>query len=423
MPSSAPAESSAPAATDLAATDITWRRAFLVGGGVGGIAETRLAYVGPETAVQLFVALEGERGGLPVFCCEAPLIRVDGRAVPARLVVPPADAGLSDVEIRWSEMRPAPDGPGWTRLAIRLQQGDWSLPVYELPAGAGEGIDPSVGTARYAVALSFRDAAGRRVRLDSERGAAGGDLADPRLAPGFRVSRHGGDTLPGRAGARARLPVRAEVDPAFVHAFIALRPADPFLAAYADLADAPWPDSVSTDLADPSWEWLLEAVAHGRRRATGDTPVVGPDGHAVRWRGVDGTSGVAAGDVVFSGGYAGFLQGDDDDGFLDNDDRALHGARGTLAFGRIRDLPEGRITVLRPRDFRGVSAQLDQAGYGPLPIEMVWTSRARRAMRAFQGDQGLPVTGLPDAESRRRLDAMLDRMRAVDDAAPPDSAR
>lgn len=400
-----------------------WRRAFLVGGPVGEIAETRLASVGPEDAVQLSVALEGERAGLPVFCCEAPLIRVDGRAVPARLVIPPSEAGLTDVEIRWSELRPAADGAGWNRLTIRLQQGDWSLPVLDLPEGAGDGIDPSVGTARYAVALSFRDQAGRRLHLDSESDAAKRDPKDPRLAPGFRVTRHGGDTLPGRAGARARLPVREGVDPAFVHAFVALRPVDPFLAAYADLAEAPWPDSVSTDLADPSWEWLLEEVARGRRRAAGDTPVVGADGHPVRWRGVDGGDGVAAGDVVFAGGFAGFLQGDDGDGWLDNDDRALHGARKTLAFGLVRDLPEGWIAVFRPRDFRAVAAQLDQAGYGPLPIEMVWTARARRAMRAFQGDQGVPVTGLPDATSRERLDAMLARMRALDEGAPADSAR
>ncbi len=390
---------------------------------MGEIAETRLASVGPETAVQLFVALEGERGGLPVFCCEAPLIRVDGRAVPARLVIAPAEAGLTDVEIRWSEMRPAADGSGWQRLSIRLQQGDWSLPVLDLPEGAGDGIDPSVGTARFAVALSFRDPSGRRLHLDSESDAAKRDSKDPRLVPGFRVTRHGGDTLPGRAGARARLPVREGIDPAFVHAFAAIRPADPFLAAYADLAESPWPDTVSVDLTDPSWSWLLEQVARGRRRATGDTPVVGADGHPVRWRSVDGGAGVAEGDVVFAGGFAGFLQGDDGDLRLDNDDRALHGARKTLAFGLVRDLPEGWIAVFRPRDFRGVAAQLDQAGYGPLPLEMVWTARARRAMRAFQTDQGLPVTGLPDAASRERLGAMLDRMRAVDAAAPSDSAR
>lgn len=396
---------------------------FLVGGPVGEPAETRIAVVGPEVAVQLSVALEGERAGLPVFCCEAPLIRVDGRAVPARLVIPPAAAGLSDVQIRWTELRPAAEGEGWRRLDLRLQQGDWSLPVLDLPDGGGDGIDPSVGTARYAVSVSFRDAAGRRIHLDSQDAAAKRDPNDPRLAPGFRVTRHGGDTLPGRAGALARLPVREGVDPAFVHAFVAIRPADPVLGAYADLADSPWPDSVSVDLADGSWAWLFEEVARGRRRADGNAPVVGMDGHGVRWRGVDDTTGVAAGDVVFAGGHAGFLQGDDGNGWLDNGDRALHGARKTLAFGTIRDLPEGVLVILRPRDFREVATRLDQAGYGPLPIEMVWTARARRAMRAFQADQGIPVTGIPDPGSLERLQGMLERMRAVDAPAPADSAR
>lgn len=394
-----------------------------MGAKVGEPAGSGVAAVGAEEAVELHLVLEGERGGLPVFCCDTPLIRVDGRAIPARLVVSPEDAGLSDVHIRWMQLTPTPDAKSWRESDLRLQQGDWSLPVLDLPGRPAEGIDPSVGTARFSAALSFLDAAGRRVQFDTEGHLPRTEWKDPRLAPGFRVTRNAGDTLPGRAARLARLPVVPGVEPAFVRALVALRPADPFLAAYDDLAESPWPDSVRTDLTDPSWSWLLAPVALGHKRDGARTAAVGRDGHGIPWRKTDDSTGVARGDVVFCGGYAGFLESDDGDWWLGNGDRILSGATGTVAFGPLRDLPAGPLTILRPRDFRDLVARLNQAGYGPIPLEMVWTDRARRALASFQEDQGLPKTGDPDEATRARLAGVLDRMRSADPGAPPDSAR
>ena len=394
-----------------------------MGGPVEQPADSRTASVGPEEAIELHLALEGERRGLPVFCCETALFRVDGRAVPARLVVSPEDAGLRDVVIRWIELTPTTDERSWERSDLRLQQGDWSLPVLDLPGTPDPGMSPSVGTARYAVSVSFLDAGNRRIQFATDGAFVRPGWEDPQLAPGFRVIRHGGDTLPGRAAALARLPVRPDVDAAFVHARIAVRPVDPFLIAYGDLAESPWPDSVSVDLTAPSWHWLLEEVAHGRRRADAHAPVVGTDGHGIPWSRTDDSTGVAEGDVIFAGGYAGYLQADDGDYWLGNGDRVLSGATGRVAFGTLADFPAGEVVVLRPRDFRRVIRALDRAGYGPLPDAMVWTGRARRAIASFQTDQGLPATGNPDETTRARLDEVLVNMRAADEAAPTDPAR
>ena len=400
-----------------------WHRAFIVGGPVEQPADSRTATVGPEDAVELHLALEGERGGLPVFCCETSLFRVDGRAIPARLVLAPEDAGLSNVVIRWIELTPTNDSRSWQRSDVRLQQGDWSLPVLDLPGGPDPGIAPSVGTARYAASVSLVDAANRRVQFATDGAVVRPGWDDPRLAPGFRVIRHGGDTLPGRAAALARLPVRPDASTSFVHARVAVRPVDPFLVAYEDLAQSPWPDSVSVDLTDASWSWLFDEVARGRRRGGAHAAVVGTDGHGIPWRKTDDSTGVAEGDVIFAGGYAGYLQADDGDYWLGNGDRVLGGATGRVAFGTLGDFPPGEVVVLRPRDFRRVILSLNLAGYGPLPDAILWTGRARRAMASFQTDQGMPSTGNPDEASVARLHEVLANMRAADEAAPTDSTR
>jgi hypothetical protein len=259
------------------------------------------------------------------------------------------------------------------------------------------------------------------VHLESDGARIREGWDDPRSAPGFRVTRHGGDTIEGRALGLAGLPC----GPAFgrLHALskVALGPSEPFIVSYEDLTGAPLTADSLPPLDAAAWDWLLEDVVRGvKRRAHGDAPFVGPVGRPVAWQ--SGQEGVVRpGDLAVAAGWVALLEEDDGDGWLGSLDRAIHGASGRVARGTLADLPEGELAVRRLRDLGDVARLLEGAGYGALPRSTLWTAAARRAMKDFQRDRGLPTTGAPDEASRRSLAEFVGRLDAA--SASPDSAR
>jgi hypothetical protein len=358
-----------------------------------------------------------------VLCCDAKDVRLDGRAIPARLILTPDEAGLRDARIEWVEIRPAQDLRGWRRARLPQQEGTWTLRVLDLPGAPAPGIAPSLGTARFAASVALPSPSGGTVSLDTDGARAGADRDDPDRVPGVRVTRHGGDTVPGRAMGFARLPVRVDAGPSHVRARAAIRPVDLFLRAYEDLSGAPWPEEASTALDDDAWSWLLETVARGHRRASPRAAVVGTDGRGIAWSRPASSPGVRRGDLVVSSEQLAILERDDGDGWLGNGDQALHGVSGRLASGTLADLPPGPLAVLRPRDFTALAARLGDAGYGPLPSGPVWSAAARRALGDFQRDRGLPSTGLPDDATASALEEFARRLDAAGAASPDAGAR
>jgi hypothetical protein len=379
--------------------------------------------VGPADKLELYVALEGDRGGLPVFCCPIRGLRLEGRPLPARLVLTPEEAGIRHVQTEWTVLRPAPKGPGWRRSRIPGSPSMWDLAVFQIQADSTTGIDPTLGTARYAVRLALRDARGEAVVLESDGARMREGWDDPQRAPGLRVTRHGGDSLHERALGLAGLPFREEATRLQAIARVALAPSDLFVVAYEDLSGGPFGVEPLPALDGPEWEWLFDRIATARRRAGSRAPFVGADGRAVAWRSVDdaATPGVAPGDVAVMGRWLALLEHDEGDGWLSNGDPALHGSSGRLLRGTLADLEGDLVTVLRPRDLGAVARDLTSAGYGPLPTEPMWTPRARRAMAEFQRDHGLTVSGKPDAPACEALRAFLARLDVPSQAA--DSGR
>lgn len=353
-------------------------------------------------------------------------LRVDGRAIPARLVVDPETAGIAGAEIEWIELRPTPDARGWRSTRFDKGRNQWALPVTGLPGDPDPGIDPVEGTARFAASVRWRNPDATFTSLATDGWSVRPEWADPRSAPGFRVSRFEGNALLGRALGLARLPF---VDGATnEHAWerVALRPADLFLCAYEDLSGGPLPGAIRVAALDgPEWSWLLlDVVQDAHKRKLPTAPVVGALGRPVPWAKQFGdTSGVTAGDVVIASGKVAILERDDGDGWLGNGDHVLHGMKGRLARGTLADLPEGAMSVRRSRGFQTLAKQLSDAGYGPLEEATAAFSPAlRRAVRAFQRDHELPDTGLPDEATLRSLEDFLARV-AGESAAAGDSTR
>ena len=61
-----------------------------------------------------------------------------------------------------------------------------------------------------------------------------------------------------------------------------------------------------------------------------------------------------------------------------------------------RDYPAGSVIYRAQK-------KLKQIGYNPGPLDGVWGSKTQKAVKQFQQDSGLPVTGNLDAETRRQL--------------------
>ncbi|MFN8176993.1 MAG: peptidoglycan-binding protein [bacterium] len=418
------APDSTPAAPVPFPKDVRWKRAFVAGGVARQFADSRSLNAGSGQPAELYAALEGESGGLPIYCCMLRTLRVDGRAIPDRLVFDPEAAGIASAEIEWTELQPAPDASGWRRTRLPTGRNQWALPLRDFSSDPSTNVEPDMGTARFAVSVQYRDTKGMYTTLTSDGWSPRPDWADPRNAPGFRVTRDKGRSLYGRVFGLARLPFFAGATNEHAWAKVALRPSDLFVAAYEDFAGGPFPAKLRSGAVDgPEWSWLLDDVVRGaHKRSREKAPVVGPTGRGVPWQRLTvSPDGVALGDVLVVGGTVAILEVDNGDGWLSNDDKVLHSVTGRLARGILGDLPDGEIVVRRPKEFRALAGKLKDAGYGSL-LPGAFTPEMRRAIMSFQKDHGLPDTGVPDDATLRALDEFLAHM-ASEEKAAKDSTR
>jgi Putative peptidoglycan binding domain len=63
-----------------------------------------------------------------------------------------------------------------------------------------------------------------------------------------------------------------------------------------------------------------------------------------------------------------------------------------------------RSAPLSTNDVRGLQQTLLDIGYWPGPIDGILGSRTRTAIRQYQGDENLPVTGWLDADTARKVE-------------------
>lgn len=369
----------------------------------------------------MYVVLEGSRDGLPVYCTPAPRLRIHGRAIPDRLVVTPEQAGLAGEEIHWTELRPDRQARGWTRSRLPMGDGRWVISLDDLGTEDETGRSSRFGTRRFAAAIDVSIPGGPRRVLPTSGFERGSDT-DPERAPGYRVTRSGGDNLADHALGLAQLPVLESATDAQVRERVALRPVDLVLATYEELADGPLPGDRAAAITGPEWEWLFETVRPSVwRRTAGDLPAVAPDARPVAW----GFLARAGADVrrddvlVTDTGQIALLSADDGDGWLGEGDSVIDTVTGEVAFGRLHELTGRALTVLRVRDFRELRRKLAEAGYGNLGVSPYYGADLRRACRELQGDQGLAVTGIPDPATLAALDEFLAALRAHDTTGSP----
>jgi hypothetical protein len=241
--------------------------------------------------------LEGERGGLPVYCSANADFRIAGRAIPRRLVMEPAEAGLSGAEIHWVELRP--EGNRWRAQRLDAAKGRWQVEIFRF-SGGEETRKAALGTARFAASIDA-GTEGARWILESP-GFRGGDaFSNPEAPSGFRVTKHAGDTLPGRAMGFARLPVDARATDAHLRAAVAIRPVDLVLGAYEELGGQALPTPRSSALDSGEWSWLFELLHREvRRRRTPGAPFVSSRGRGVPWAGPEPPRGRGSGEGTSS---------------------------------------------------------------------------------------------------------------------------
>lgn len=400
----------APPAASQDGGKITWKSAFLVALESRRVVHTdRVAVVG-RTSLELFLVVEGERGGgLPVYCTAAPTLRIAGRAVPKRMISTPERAGLNGAEIRWQALRATDDLTGWSRRRLDSADHRWSMEMQQFP-GRGERDRNVAGTVRFAAAISTPGPDSRRIETSGWSAPAGPILPDE--APGFPVTRYTGRSLMGRAEGFALLPVLPDLPASFARNKIALSPADLVVTAYEDLGEVIFEDLRDEPLDSPAWEWLFETILpRVPRRTVPGAALVGPDSRGIRW-GPD----VQLGDVLLVGDQPVFLQGDDGDGWLGEGDRVLATVTGRVEAATLSDIP-GDVRVLRPRLFMPWRERLKDAGYGDTGQISWYTADLAQAFREFQRDQGLPETGYPDPATADALDALLAAMDSASDAA------
>jgi hypothetical protein len=389
-----------------ATDDVEWKRAFIVGSiGRKPASDEDLVARGADR-VRLHVVLEGESGELPVYCSPFAKLRVDGRSLAGRLVQSVADCGLQDAHVQWVSVDPERDLSDWRRTRVRPDESRWSFALdqdREARAPDTTGIAPIYGTRRWAAAVTLPD--GRVIGTDGFRKRR--DWLNPDYAPGYAVTREHGETLAGKAIGFARLPVLPRATIAHARAKTAYRSCDLAFAAYEDLAGMALPGDWDAGLASEEWSWLFELVEPDvRRRETPGAFCVGSRGRGLHWaRGVNRQpEGLRKGDVLILDGQCVLLEHDDGDGWLGNGDRVLHTVTGVLARGDLQAVPGRRATIVRPRAFRNLRRQLEEAGYGALGNSVYFEGDLQRALREFQRDQGLPVSGLPGPDTLDRLE-------------------
>jgi peptidoglycan hydrolase-like protein with peptidoglycan-binding domain len=67
--------------------------------------------------------------------------------------------------------------------------------------------------------------------------------------------------------------------------------------------------------------------------------------------------------------------------------------------------------ILTPGDIQMAETHLQAFGFDPGPVDGVFTAQTQAAVRAFQRQYGLSVSGLLDRETRRELIPGLDPIR------------
>ncbi|NNE44418.1 MAG: peptidoglycan-binding protein [Gemmatimonadetes bacterium] len=375
--------------------------------------------------MELHVVLEGDRNGLPVYCTSGPRFRIRGRAIPDRLVLTPAEAGLAAAEVGWVQIVPTAGAAGWRRTRIRGAVNRWSLPATDLNIGL-DGLPPRTwGTARFSAAVNV--GGGQVLGADGWDGNPG---PNPENAPGFRVTRVSPASLPEAALGLAGLPVFPGAVAAHLRERVALRPVDLVLGAYAEMGGQPLPGPDSAPLDSPEWEWLFEpTLTDVTAREDRESHVMSAAARPVAW--ADSTADGAASERVRPGDVVIFdeaptpllryavLAGDDGDGWLGGADRVVHAASGTVTTGELHAHGTGRFRTLRPRSFATLRARLTEAGYRADPGVDHYGPDLGRALREFQRDQGLPADGIPDDVTREALARFLDALRSHDPASAP----
>ncbi len=404
---------------------IVWQHALLGGSTGRQTIETGGLTLPGSQRVEVYLVLEGERAGLPVYCCSLPRLRVDGRAIPARMVVHPRDVGLARAEVQWQLLRPTADATNWMRTRLRAPEDRWVLPMAQIAEAEAEAASesrperstefrPNVGTVRLAAAIRLpRDGiADPFLSTDGWNRRPGWE--DPEKAPGFRVTHGASPTLAGWAEAYSRLPVFENATSAHVREFVALAPNDLVLAAYGLLRGHPLDGPRHARLDSAEWEWVFETtVATGYRKTEGPIPWVGDRGQGIRWSrpGTPDGPSVRTGDILILETGPAFLRRDDGDGWLDNGDTALQIRNGKLEVMSLDGLEGRRVRFLRPRDFGSLRRKLTEAGYGTLGQSYFFGTDLERALQDFQNDHGIEATGHPDEETLGALDEFLTRMR------------
>lgn len=384
-------------------SDITWKSAFIAGLEARRTAHTGSLTVAGRTPLELFLVVEGDRGGgLPIYCTTVPTLRIEGRAVPKKMLITPERAGLVGLEIRWQSLRPTDDGRSWTRQRIDAGDHRWSLESTAFPGGEEAGAFP-LGTMRFAVAI--RTPGGL---LGSDGWSIPRGTISPEEAPGFRVTRYAGPSVSGRAEGFGLLPVIPDLPVSYPRNKVALSPVDLVLGAYEDLGQVELDAQREVPLDDDAWSWLFETVVRDLRRRSVPAALVGPGARGVPWG-----PGVQIGDILLAGGVPAILYRDDGDGWLGEADLVLSTVSGQVARGPLSEVP-GPVHVLRPRLFIAWRERLRESGYGELGQIAWFSANLAQAFREFQRDQGLPETGYPDEATAAALDAFLN---ALDSAA------
>lgn len=381
-----------------------------------GAADTGSVEARGNIPVEISLVLEGEREGLPVYCTTATEFRVDGRAIPSRMAITPDDAGVSGAEIHWALLRPTAGANGWTQKRLPGQDGRWQVSILDLPTEDGRDALRGSGTARYAAAASVvRD--GRTVIVGTSGWEREPHWENPDHAPGFRISRYHDDTLAGRALSYVGLPVVERATVGHVREKIAVRSVDIVLGALADLATKPLPTSRDLPLTDPAWSWMFETIYTGaHRRELPGLRVVSAASRGIPWADMTkrDAPGVRRSDVLLLEGGCAIADSDDGDGWLGNGDNVVHATGDVVDRSHLEDVAGKSLTVLRPRDFRQVRIDLQNAGYGTLGQRPDFDARLEQACREFQRDRDLPESGVPDADTLAALALFLERLEAAD---------
>jgi hypothetical protein len=366
----------------------------------------------PGEVAELYVVVEGERDGLPVYACDVKNVRIQGRAIPERLILTPQEAGLADAEVQWMELRSIVGDPPWRRTRLPRGENRWSLSVMEFHGSPGPGMLRSVGTSRYAAAVRIGEGDFSEL-LETDGWSIRPDWRDPERSPGMRVSRNGGTGLGGHAMALARLPVRDDATVTHAREKVALRPIDLVLAAYEDDANLRLRETPDRPLDSEEWSWLFETVVeNGKRRDTDHSVAILPTGKPIPWikRG-SGEDAIRKDDVLLLGDQVAILQNDNGDGWLGNDDDVLHVVLGEVALTRLSSVSGNSFSVVRARDFAQLRTVLREAGYGQLMGRATFGNDLMRAIEEFERDHDLPVDGKPDPEMEQLAQELVVRMR------------